>query len=196
MVEALASLVGQVQKSGIQVASSVNQIAATAKQQQATAAEVAATTLQIGATSREISATSRELVKTVADVSKIAEGSAALSLLRSGDRIADTYEVRRVLSRSSSTVVYLGRHLTWEIDVALRVPVPDGLEKVPPPRKLVELASQWTALGLHPHIAYCHYVHAVDGVPVVVIEPVEGSNLRGWIAGLPAIAIFTVPPIA
>lgn len=108
--------------------------------------------------------------------------AAALSMLRSGDRIAETYEVRRVLSRSSGTVVYLARHLNWGTDVALRAPVPDGLEKPPSPRAMSELMAPWTALGLHPHIAYGHYVHTVDGAPVVVVEYVEGGNLRSWIA--------------
>lgn len=79
MVEQLSALVGEVQRSGIQVNTSVNEIAATAKEQQATASEIAATTLEIGATSREISATSRELVTTMNEVSNVAEQSATLA---------------------------------------------------------------------------------------------------------------------
>jgi methyl-accepting chemotaxis protein WspA len=79
MVAALASLVGQVQHSGIQVNTSVNEIAATAKQQQATASEIAATTIEIGATSREISATSKELVRTMTEVATVAEHTATLA---------------------------------------------------------------------------------------------------------------------
>ena len=63
MADELAGLVGQVQKSGIQVNTSVTEIAATAREQQATASEIAATTTEIGATSKEISATSKELVR-------------------------------------------------------------------------------------------------------------------------------------
>lgn len=62
MGESLTGLVGQAQRSAIQVATSVTQIAATSRQQEATATEVAATTTQIGATSREISATARYLI--------------------------------------------------------------------------------------------------------------------------------------
>ncbi len=69
MVERLSTLMGEVQRSGMQVNTSVNEIAATAKQQQATASEIAATTTEIGATSKEISATSKELVKTMNEVS-------------------------------------------------------------------------------------------------------------------------------
>jgi methyl-accepting chemotaxis protein WspA len=79
MIAALASLVGQVQQSGIQVNTSVNEIAASAREQQATATEVAATTFEIGATSREITATSKELVRTMAEVSTVAEHTATLA---------------------------------------------------------------------------------------------------------------------
>jgi methyl-accepting chemotaxis protein WspA len=79
MVAALASLVGQVQQSGIQVNTSVNEITATSREQQATAGEIAATTIEIGATSREIAATSKELVRTMTEVSTVAEHTAVLA---------------------------------------------------------------------------------------------------------------------
>ena len=79
MVERLSALVGDVQRSGIQVNTSVNQIAATAKQQQATATEIAATTTQISATSKEIAATSKDLVRTMGEVAGVADQSATLA---------------------------------------------------------------------------------------------------------------------
>ncbi|SFB10919.1 methyl-accepting chemotaxis protein WspA [Collimonas sp. OK607] len=78
MSDELTGLVGQAQKSAIQVTTSVVEIAATAKQQQATANETAATTTEIGATSREIYSTSRELVNTMNEVSSGAEEAARL----------------------------------------------------------------------------------------------------------------------
>jgi methyl-accepting chemotaxis protein WspA len=79
MVARLSKLMGEVQRSGIQVNTSVNEIAATAKEQQATASEIAATTIEIGATSREITATSKELVRTMTEVSTVAEHTATLA---------------------------------------------------------------------------------------------------------------------
>ena len=79
MTKNLSNLVGQVQRSGIQVTSSVTEIAATAKQQQATANEIAATTTEIGATSIEISATSKELVRTIREVAQVAGATATLA---------------------------------------------------------------------------------------------------------------------
>ncbi|GAB4070777.1 methyl-accepting chemotaxis protein [Ancylobacter sonchi] len=79
MADELTSLIGQVQKSGIQVNTSITEIAATSKEQQATAGEIAATTTEIGATAKEISATSNELVRTMGEVSGVAEQTATLA---------------------------------------------------------------------------------------------------------------------
>jgi methyl-accepting chemotaxis protein WspA len=75
----LSDLVGQVQRSGIQVNTTTTQISATAREQQSTAQEIAATTAEIGATSKEISATSKELVKTMNEVSLVSEETASLA---------------------------------------------------------------------------------------------------------------------
>ncbi|MEO6276301.1 methyl-accepting chemotaxis protein [Roseateles sp.] len=79
MIDELTLLVGQVQKSGIQVNTSATEISATAREQQATASEIAATTSEIGATSKEISATSKDLVRTMSEVSLVAEQTAVLA---------------------------------------------------------------------------------------------------------------------
>jgi methyl-accepting chemotaxis protein WspA len=75
----LSGLVGQVQRSGIQVNTTATEIAATAREQQTTAHEIAATTAEIGATSKQISSTSKELVKTMNEVSQVAEHAAELA---------------------------------------------------------------------------------------------------------------------
>ncbi|HEX3382304.1 MAG TPA: methyl-accepting chemotaxis protein [Paraburkholderia sp.] len=79
MTDELTALVGQAQKSAVQVTTSVTEIAATSREQQATANETAATTTEIGATSREIFATSRDLLRTMNEVSEVASQSAALA---------------------------------------------------------------------------------------------------------------------
>jgi methyl-accepting chemotaxis protein WspA len=79
MADEVMELVGQVQRSGIRVSTSMTEIAATPKQQQATASEVATTTTEIGATSREIAATSKELVRTMSDIATVSEHAAELA---------------------------------------------------------------------------------------------------------------------
>lgn len=79
MVRRLSELIGQVQKLGINVASSTTELAATAKQNQATANEISSTTTEIGATAKEISATSKELVKAMKSVAEVADETAELA---------------------------------------------------------------------------------------------------------------------
>ena len=79
MVGELKNLVGNAQRSAVQMTTSVTEIAATSRQQQATATETAATTTEIGATSREIAATSRDLVRTMGEVSDNAEQTSILA---------------------------------------------------------------------------------------------------------------------
>jgi methyl-accepting chemotaxis protein WspA len=98
----LTSLIGQVQRSGVQVGTSVTEIAATARQQQATANEVAATITEIGATASEISATSRELAKTMKEVMEAVDGTAtvASSGQQGLSRMEDT--MRQIVEASSA----------------------------------------------------------------------------------------------
>lgn len=79
MNKALADLITQVQRSGLQVNSSAIEIAATTKQQQSTASEVATTSAEISATAKEMSATSSELLKTADNVSTVAEQASELA---------------------------------------------------------------------------------------------------------------------
>ncbi len=72
----LRSIIGQAQRSGIQITSSVTQISATGRQLEAAVNEQAASTNQVVATAKEISATSQELVGTMGEVSTMAEQTA------------------------------------------------------------------------------------------------------------------------
>ncbi|MEY4386362.1 MAG: hypothetical protein RLY20_1645 [Verrucomicrobiota bacterium] len=105
--EELSGLVGQVQRSGIQVNSTATEIAATAREQQSTANEIAATTAEIGATSKEISATSKELVKTMNEVSRVSEETAELA--GSGQNAIGKMEstMRQIMDASGSITAKL-----------------------------------------------------------------------------------------
>jgi methyl-accepting chemotaxis protein len=103
----LSVLVGQVQRSGIQVNTTATEIAATARQQQGTANEIAATTAQIGATSKQISTTSRELVKTMNEVTQVAEETAQFAT--SGQTAIASMEaiMRQIMGASGSITAKL-----------------------------------------------------------------------------------------
>ncbi len=75
----LDSLIGQVQRSGIQVTTSATEIAASARELEATVAEQAASTSEVTATSREISATAEDLVQTMDQVSGHLNGTIGMA---------------------------------------------------------------------------------------------------------------------
>lgn len=76
MTSYLAELVSQVQKSGIQVTSSITELAATNKQQEVTANEHAATASEIAASTSEITATGAKLIATMKRVNSLTKNAA------------------------------------------------------------------------------------------------------------------------
>jgi serine/threonine protein kinase len=101
---------------------------------------------------------------------------------KAGDRVADTYLVKRLLGEGGMSTVYLVRQKRWDIDLALKVPQPGVLADPENRHRITREAEAWTRLGLHPHIAYCCYVHPLDGVPLLAVEYVDGGNLGDWTA--------------
>ena len=79
MTKNLNSLVGQVQRSIIQLASSATEIAASAKEQEAVINEFGASTTEIVASSKEISATSLHLVTSMKDVAEVSSRTSGLA---------------------------------------------------------------------------------------------------------------------
>jgi len=77
MTETLETLIGQVQRSGIQVTTSATGIAASARQLEASVAEQAASTREVSATTTQISATSTGLLNTMNSVTEAVEEAAS-----------------------------------------------------------------------------------------------------------------------
>ena len=77
MTQNLNSLVGQVQKSTIQLMSSSNEIAATSREQEATMKEFGASTKVVVSSAKNISQTSNDLVSTMNEVTNMAEETAS-----------------------------------------------------------------------------------------------------------------------
>lgn len=101
-----------------------------------------------------------------------------LRAFNTGERIGDELQVSKVLTRGPFFDTYLARHLTWEMDVAVKVPKRDLLAAEGGLPSIAEAAAQWTALGLHSHIVYCYALEVLDGVPVLLLEHASGGDLR------------------
>ncbi len=103
MTETLGSLIGQVQRSGIQVTTSGTEITASAKQLESTVAEQAAATQQVSASSSEISATSRDLLRTMSGVSE-AVGEAAAQAESGQSELSEMETAMRQLVKSTGSI--------------------------------------------------------------------------------------------
>jgi serine/threonine protein kinase len=97
------------------------------------------------------------------------------------ETIAETYRVKQIIDGGMGTV-YVCHHERWNIDLVVKAPHQEILSDPEHRHRIVTEAEAWTDLGMHPHIAYCYYVHPLAGVPLLVVEYVNGGNLRDWIA--------------
>ena len=103
MTETLGSLIGQVQRSGIQVTTSGTEITASAKQLESTVAEQAAATQEVSASSSEISATSRDLLRTMSGVGD-AVGDAAAQAESGQSELSEMETAMRQLVKATGSI--------------------------------------------------------------------------------------------
>jgi WD40 repeat protein/serine/threonine protein kinase len=97
-----------------------------------------------------------------------------------GDVILGTYEVEDVISGGMGHV-YIANHNKWNVKLAIKSPNEKMLSDRELFARILREANSWTELGLHPNIAYCYYVRNIEDVPHIVVEYVDGGNLRQWI---------------
>ena len=97
-----------------------------------------------------------------------------------GDVIMDRYKVENVMSGAMGRV-YICDHLGWGIKMAIKSPRPEVLADQEGIQRIIKEANGWIRMGMHPNIAACYYVLAVDKIPHLFIEYVDGGSLGDWI---------------
>jgi WD40 repeat protein/serine/threonine protein kinase len=97
-----------------------------------------------------------------------------------GDVILDTYEVEDMIPGGMG-YVYIANHNKWKVKLAIKSPNEMMLSDRDFFARILREANSWIELGLHPNIAYCYYVRNIDNVPHIIVEYVDGGNLRQWI---------------
>jgi serine/threonine protein kinase len=113
---------------------------------------------------------------------------AGATLAKPGIRFQPNHEVtadlqiKRLLGSGGMGEVYLARQRLWDVDIALKVPSDEIVSDPENRHRIVREAEAWTDLGLHPNIAYCYYAQPLGELLLLVIEYVDGGNLRQWIA--------------
>ena len=95
-----------------------------------------------------------------------------------GDVVLGLYEVTAVLGEGGMGRVYRVRHRGWDVDLAVKAPLPSALEAAGGADAFEQEAETWVGLGLHPHVVACYYVRRVEGTPRLFAEFVDGGSLH------------------
>lgn len=98
-----------------------------------------------------------------------------------GEVLDGLYAVTAIFTGGGMGMVYRVRHLDWNIDLALKHPRRELLDEEYMVSLFERECEAWVGIGLHPHIATCHYVRQISHLPCVFAEFVEGGSLRDWI---------------
>jgi WD40 repeat protein/serine/threonine protein kinase len=99
-----------------------------------------------------------------------------------GDIILDLYRVTDILGEGGFGKVYKVRHQGWNLDLAMKIPLPKTVMAAGGVEGFEQEAETWVNLGLHPHIVSCYYVRRVDSSPAVFAEYLAGGSLHDWIS--------------
>ncbi len=110
-----------------------------------------------------------------------------------GDVILDLYEVRSVTEGFGEDAqeknyhqggfgrVYKVWHRAWRREMAVKTPRAETFIRQEQKDTFIRECETWINLGLHPHIAACHYVRELGGVPRVFSEYAAAGTLEEWI---------------
>ena len=106
----------------------------------------------------------------------LAKVPVSLSSLSVGDVVADTYEIKQLLSVGGMGVMYLAYHRHWKIDVALKVPSEEVLADPELRQRILIEAKIRADLGMHPNIEYCYCLQPIGDALFLVLE----GRLSAW----------------
>ena len=110
-----------------------------------------------------------------------------------GDVILNLYEVKNAtqgLENGNNECPYheggFGRvykvwHRAWNIHMAVKTPKPGMFSNQAQKELFFKECETWISLGLHPHVAACHYVRELGGMPRVFSEYADSGTLAEWI---------------
>jgi serine/threonine protein kinase len=103
--------------------------------------------------------------------------------MKTGEIIFNQYRIDKKLGAGGFGEVYQARHLSWNVDLAIKVPKPEIVARTGGVEAFEQEAETWVNLGLHPHTVSCYYVRRLDNNPLVFAEYVAGGSLHDWIRG-------------
>ncbi|CAN2040567.1 jouberin [Candidatus Magnetomoraceae bacterium gMMP-15] len=104
-----------------------------------------------------------------------------LPVWKPGDMILGIYKVEKVFSGGMGHV-YIATHKKWMRKLAIKSPNEMILSNRELFARILREANSWIEMGMHPNIAYCYHVRNIEDIPHIIIEYVDGGDLKSWIS--------------
>lgn len=105
-----------------------------------------------------------------------------------GKRLGD-YQIDRLLGAGGMGEVYLARQMSLEREVALKI-LPAELQRNEIYLRRFEIEAKTAAKLNHKNVVQVYAIDSVDGVPLIAMEYVPGTNLRQYVARKGPIALI------
>lgn len=98
--------------------------------------------------------------------------------LKPGQVIDGLFEVEHLLGEGGQGVVYKVKHLEWNKDFALKLPLPQSIKTQVARERYLKEAQTWIRMGVHPNIVRCWFVRPVVDLPGLFLDLVTGGTLE------------------
>lgn len=101
---------------------------------------------------------------------------------KNGEIIDGKYEVLSIAGQGGMGVVYKIRHREWNLEMAVKTPLPKLVKDPSAKARFLREAQIWVDLGLHPNLVQCWFVRDLGGLPRVFVDYLSGGSLKDWIS--------------
>ena len=98
-----------------------------------------------------------------------------------GALIAGRFEVKELIGVGGMGVVYRIHHREWNLDLAVKMPLPELVSDQASRDRFITEAQTWINLGVHPNVVQCFFVRDVEGLPILFLDFLAGGSLKKWI---------------
>lgn len=94
----------------------------------------------------------------------------------------ESFQITETFNGGAMGLVHRARHLGWNIDVAIKHPLPKFLRDSHQISAFHTECETWASLGLDPYIATCYYSREIAGLPCVIAEFLAGGSVQDAIS--------------
>lgn len=95
-----------------------------------------------------------------------------------GEIIDGRFQVGKPIGFGGQGVVLNIKHLEWERELALKLPLPEVLNSPKKRERFAKEAEAWIRLGVHPNIVRCWFVRNISGLPGLFLDLIPDGSLE------------------